>query len=196
MSRPKNTYTTGEAAKALGISVRTAQQWVERGILTAWKTEGDHRRISAKSVDQARQFKQHDTVKAPLPDRALRVLIIEDDPSLLKLYRANLSLWPFATELYMAPNGFEGLVTAGESNPHLLICDLRLPGVSGFHIVRALENMPRYKDMRIVVVSGLSEEEIRANGGFSQRITSMAKPLNFKLLQGIAESLRAAPDRI
>lgn len=44
--------TTREAAKMLGMSVRTAQIWVENGTLLAWKTGGGHRRISIESVQR------------------------------------------------------------------------------------------------------------------------------------------------
>ena len=55
MTRPEQSepfLTTREAAKALGISLRTAQVWVENGQLDAWKTEGGHRRISRNSVQR------------------------------------------------------------------------------------------------------------------------------------------------
>jgi excisionase family DNA binding protein len=44
--------TTREAAQALGVSLRTAQLWVENGQLEAWKTEGGHRRITPDSVQR------------------------------------------------------------------------------------------------------------------------------------------------
>ena len=37
--------TTREAARLLGIAVSTAQQWIEQGVLPAWKTPGGHRRV-------------------------------------------------------------------------------------------------------------------------------------------------------
>ncbi|MBY0521377.1 MAG: helix-turn-helix domain-containing protein, partial [Sphingomonas sp.] len=41
-----NAYcTTRDAAKILGVSVRSVQVWVEKGLLRAWKTEGGHRRV-------------------------------------------------------------------------------------------------------------------------------------------------------
>jgi excisionase family DNA binding protein len=49
---PDDAYlSTREAAELLGISLRTAQLWVENGVLLAWKTSGGHRRILRKSVD-------------------------------------------------------------------------------------------------------------------------------------------------
>lgn len=41
--------TTAQAAKILGVSVRTAQLWIESGALASWKTPGGHRRV--RSVD-------------------------------------------------------------------------------------------------------------------------------------------------
>ncbi len=48
---PKTFCTTQEAAKLLSVSLRTAQLWVESGLLEAWKTEGGHRRISRQSIE-------------------------------------------------------------------------------------------------------------------------------------------------
>jgi excisionase family DNA binding protein len=42
--------TTREAGKLLGIAVSTAQQWIENGLLPAWKTPGGHRRVRLSDV--------------------------------------------------------------------------------------------------------------------------------------------------
>jgi excisionase family DNA binding protein len=42
--------TTSQAAKLLGISVRTAQLWIESGSLRSWKTPGGHRRVYRSEV--------------------------------------------------------------------------------------------------------------------------------------------------
>ncbi|MEW6022395.1 MAG: GAF domain-containing protein [Pseudomonadota bacterium] len=42
--------TTREAARLLGIAVSTAQQWIEHGLLPAWKTPGGHRRVRLSAV--------------------------------------------------------------------------------------------------------------------------------------------------
>ncbi len=182
-----NYCTTREAAKLLGISLRTAQQWVEKGRLEAWKTTGGHRRITQASIAAAMlELESGNAVKSPF---SLPILIIEDDASLLKLYRAQMSRWPFATTIYTAPNGFEGLVMVGESRPALLISDLRLPGINGFQIVRWLSEIERYNDLTIVVISGLPPGEIDAHGGVPSRIELLGKPIDFARLQEIAAAL-------
>ncbi len=47
--------TTTEAARSLGVSVRTIQLWVDSGALQAWKTVGGHRRIPIKSLNKLKR---------------------------------------------------------------------------------------------------------------------------------------------
>jgi excisionase family DNA binding protein len=180
----KNYYTTREAAKLLGTCLRTAQQWVETGRLKGWKTEGGHRRIDRNSVHQ--MLKTRSPCGPPGPKDALPILIIEDDANLLKLYRLQIARWPEEISIYSAPNGYEGLVMVGEVSPCLLICDIRLPGINGFQVVRSLCEMERHKNMAIIVVSGLPPEEIEAHGGLPERVEQMGKPIDFPCLREIA----------
>lgn len=46
----KDILTTAKAAELLGVSIRTAQLWVESGQLPSWKTPGGHRRIPRQAV--------------------------------------------------------------------------------------------------------------------------------------------------
>lgn len=43
--------TTAQAARMLGVSVRTAQLWIEQGSLPHWKTPGGHRRVRRVDVE-------------------------------------------------------------------------------------------------------------------------------------------------
>jgi excisionase family DNA binding protein len=186
----ENYYTTRDAAKLLGICLRTAQQWVETGRLKGWKTEGGHRRIDRSSVHQL--LKTRSPEGGHGPESALPILIIEDDASLLKLYRLQIARWPMKVAIYSAPNGYEGLVMVGEVSPCLLICDIRLPGINGFQVVRSLCEMERHKAMAIVVVTGLPPEEIKAHGGLPERVELMGKPVDFPRLREIATRRFAA----
>lgn len=194
MPRKANCYTTRDVARLLGISVRTAQQWVEKGVLDGWKTDGGHRRISIKSVEKVQGIRAR-LHPAKVLEPALRVLVVEDNASLLKLYRTTLKTWPFPVEIFTAPNGFEALVMIGEVSPQLLICDLRLPGVNGFQIVRAIRDIPRYKSLAIVVVSGLSPDEVLAHGGLPPKIELFGKPVDFTKLLSIARLVSPSESR-
>jgi len=180
-----NYLTTREAARILGVSVRSIQQWAEKGWLETWKTEGGHRRISHDSVEKLR-IKLNEPDVPDKGSESLSVLVIEDDESLRKLYLIQLGSWSFVSTIYTAPNGFDGLVLLGEMKPDLLICDLRLPGVNGFQIVRSVRDMMKLKDLEIIVISGLPVPEINAHGGLPERVHVMGKPIHFESLKVIA----------
>jgi excisionase family DNA binding protein len=180
-----NYLTTREAAARLGTSVRTIQQWVEKGLLEGWKTDGGHRRISQSSVAALLQSRRHEqATQQAVP--SLCMLVAEDDASLLKLYRLQVASWPMPIDIYSAPNGYEALVLAGEMNPDLLVCDLRLPGINGFQVVRAVSEMNRFNHTDIVVVTGLPMAEIQAHGGLPDRVEIISKPIDFARLRDIA----------
>ena len=123
--------STREAADLLGISLRTAQLWVESGVLLAWKTSGGHRRILRKSVDAllAERVRQAGgSISSPASSKAgLKVVVVEDDQDLLRLIELSLSDLPQNIEVRSAKDGFAGLVLVGQFLPDLVIADLNMP---------------------------------------------------------------------
>lgn len=47
---PDDILTTAQAARLLGVSLRTAQLWIEGGAIPSWKTPGGHRRVRRPDV--------------------------------------------------------------------------------------------------------------------------------------------------
>lgn len=183
--------TTREAAEALGVSLRTAQLWAESGILEAWKTEGGHRRISIASVNRLlNKGGQVDTQPDARADR-LRVLVVEDDNVLLKLYKMRIAGWKLPIDLSTASNGYEALMRIGRESPDLMIADLNMPGMDGFQMMRNLAVSSFREGMEIIVVTGLDEHQIAEKGGLPPDIRLFSKPVPFADLRQIAEHLLA-----
>jgi excisionase family DNA binding protein len=187
--------TTREAAQLLGISLRTAQLWVENGQLEAWKTEGGHRRISRTSVQRLLDGGQA-TRPAALPaarqtiDR-LKLLVVEDDNILLKLYKTVLSSWNLPIDIVTANNGIEGLILIGRDAPDLMITGLAMPGMDGFQLIRSLASSTLRAGMEIVVVSGLDAADIETRGGLPKDVRLFPKPVPFEQLRAIVSDLLA-----
>lgn len=181
--------STREAADLLGVALRTVQLWVEAGVLRAWKTAGGHRRIVKSSVDAMLQERATAIAGSPNAKRAasdsFRVLVVEDDPALLKLFEMYVSGWQLPLDLTMATNGFEGLVKIGEQRPDLLITDLNMPGMDGFRMIRSLRANPDYRDLDIMVVTALGKPEIAERGGLPADVKVFTKPVPFAELERI-----------
>lgn len=48
-------YTTGTAAKELGVRSETVRRWINSGKLKSFVTPGGHRRISADEIERLKQ---------------------------------------------------------------------------------------------------------------------------------------------
>src|SRR5690606_4093090 len=129
--------TTQQAARLLGVSVRTVQLWVENGVLQAWKTAGGHRRIARASVDELRE-QQREVIQTVAGMGVLKILVIEDDPLHLELYKMKIAAWQRPAAVIGVKDGFEALIAVGRTSPHVVITDVRLPAMNGFDMVRAL----------------------------------------------------------
>jgi excisionase family DNA binding protein len=189
--------TTREAAEMLGVSLRTAQLWVDSGILEAWRTEGGHRRITVASVERLlRQNRPNDeasvnTVAASVDLGRLKILVVEDDNTLLKLYRIHMTGWNMPIEVMTAANGYDALVLIGREQPDLMIADLNMPGMDGFQMVRSLSNSSFREGMEIVVVTGMDDEDIVTRGGMPPGVRVMHKPIPFVELKMLVEGMIA-----
>ena len=193
--------TTREAAALLGVSLSTAQNWAESGLLESWKTEGGHRRISRESVQRLIADPMGNGMHQSMDkaggggQQALQILVVEDDPLLLKLYKVRLGAWKFPTVVETASDGFEGLVKVGLQRPDLLITDLQMPHIDGFQMINSLAQIADCSAMQIVAVTGLSIQDI-ASSALPTTVRVFTKPVPFNDLESIAELLASQKQAI
>ncbi len=182
MDAGQEVCSTREAADRLGVSLRTVQLWSEAGLLRAWKTPGGHRRILTSSVDELLQRRTVVTARRPPGDR-YQVLIVEDEPDFRQLFELHLGSWDLPIHLASAPSGFDALMQIGASRPNLLITDLRMPGIDGFQMLRALKASGAIGELEIIVVTALTAHTIAERGGLPAGVTVLYKPLRFAELR-------------
>ncbi len=183
--------STREAAEILGISLRTAQLWVESGVLLAWKTSGGHRRILRRSIDALlaeRSKISNANSEAPVLSQNLKLVIVEDDQDLCRLMTLFLGDLERPIDVRSAKNGFEGLVLIGQFRPHVVIADLNMPGMDGFRMIQALLGT-EFAPQKIMVSTALSPADIEARGGLPESIDVLQKPYSLELIEAKILSL-------
>jgi len=148
--------TTIEAARLLGMAVRSVQSMVDRGELRAWKTPGGHRRISRVSVDHWLAAR---TAQRPSPACTARVLLIEDSVPYQNLVSLLLRDRFPTLQLHIAGDGISGLALYGALRPDVLIVDILLAGVDGTALVTAVRSHPQFAQTRLIVLTGLDEAQ-------------------------------------
>lgn len=90
-------------------------------------------------------------------DRHQRVIIIEDDEFLAKMYEKKLGVESFVVKI--ALNGKDGLKLINQFKPDLIILDLLLPGISGWEVLKILKGKKATKDIPVIILSNLNKEE-------------------------------------
>ena len=109
-----------------------------------------------------------------------RILIIEDESDIGELLEYNLQKEGYDTIL--ANNGESGLEIARKEKPNLLILDLMLPGIDGLDVCRLIKSDSDIKDISIVMLTALGQEEDIVKGLESGADDYITKPFSFKVL--------------
>lgn len=171
-----------EAAEIIGLSQRTIQNWVDSGRIPSRKTEDGKLLLSLQSLSEVDLlFTTQPTEKKP----KLRVLVVEDDPVLRRLYELKFSMFSVPHDLFIAENGYRGLLMLGKSAPHVLISDLMMPKMNGFEMIREIQSMHEFDGMRIIAVTALGVREIMDQGGLPEKVTIQPKPISFDAIETI-----------
>ena len=129
------------------------------------------------------------TTRGDLPtklDRALRVLVIEDNEDareILEIFLVNIGC-----EVSIAENGEGILERAKQFQPEVIISDIGLPApTSGYDIATAIRADAELNQIYLLATSGYGRPEDKAaakNAGFDQHLT---KPLDLKQIQQILQ---------
>ncbi|MEP2239773.1 MAG: response regulator transcription factor [Maribacter sp.] len=115
-----------------------------------------------------------------------RILIIEDDPEIIKLLELHLS--DVSYETTMAMDGNEGLQLALENDFELILLDLTLPSLDGVEVCRKLRAT---KNTPVIMLTAKSEEIDRVLGLEIGADDYMTKPFSIReLLARIKAVLR------
>ena len=85
-----------------------------------------------------------------------KILLVEDDTALAAVYRSRLELEGF--EINEVNNGEDALSAAISFKPDLILLDAMMPKISGFDVLDILRNTPETTNIRIIMLTALSQE--------------------------------------
>lgn len=86
-----------------------------------------------------------------------KILLVEDDESLASVYIERLEAEGF--DIKHVANGEEALSSAIEYKPNLILLDVMMPKISGFDVLDILRNTPETTNVRIVMLTALSQDK-------------------------------------
>ena len=91
-----------------------------------------------------------------------KILLVEDDKSLREIY--NVRLGAEGYDIVSAGDGEEALALAIKERPDLIVSDVMMPKISGFDMLDILRSTTETKNVKVIMMTALSNEEQRRRG--------------------------------
>jgi CheY-like chemotaxis protein len=115
------------------------------------------------------------------------ILVIEDEPDIRSLISNFLTSRGYSVAV--AASGEEGLFLIKTRSPHLVLCDIRMPGMDGLMVLRKVREIDQ--SIKVIMLSAIQDEDVvreAIKGGASDYLT---KPCSLMKLDALVLSLLA-----
>ncbi|MDL2241499.1 response regulator [Bacteroidales bacterium OttesenSCG-928-L03] len=108
-----------------------------------------------------------------------QLLVIEDDPDVRQYLIEELSHY---FTVLSADNGISGFQMAQDENIDLIVCDVMMPGMNGYEVVKKLKNEFKTSHIPVILLTALSLPENELEGIESGAEVYLSKPFSTRLL--------------
>ncbi len=139
-----------------------------------------------------------DTPPAALPSpeervgdgKQLRVLVVDDEPDVRTVARRMLQRMGWQVEEADSGEAAQKLMEQPGAQIALALLDLTMPGMTGDELATLFRE--RYPELRIILMSGFSQQELPAHLQASGMVSFLAKPFTFSTLNAAVNSVLAS----
>lgn len=118
---------------------------------------------------------------------AKKILVIEDNPDMVKLLELRLTSQGY--EVVKAFGGIEGLRKAESEEPDLITLDIELPEMNGFSVCSLLKANDRFRSIPVIMLTGRKEQADRIFDEDYKPDAYITKPFNAEELLGKIKEL-------
>ncbi len=123
----------------------------------------------------------------------LRILLVEDNVDAAQSLAEILNLK--GHDVSVARDGRTGIAVARELRPHVVLCDVGLPDISGYEVARTLRSDPGLNGTRLVAISGYAHPEDHDRGRRAGFDAHLAKPASLETLDELLQAASGEPRR-
>jgi CheY-like chemotaxis protein len=83
------------------------------------------------------------------------VLLVEDDPMVVKMYKRKLEGEGF--EVVLCYNGVEGIEALKKTKPDIVLLDIMMPKMSGLDMLKIVKSDPQNASLPMVILTNLGD---------------------------------------
>lgn len=111
-------------------------------------------------------------------EQQCKILVIDDEPINTLMLEEALAL---VGVIHSCNDSEKALDLIRDIEPDILLLDLEMPNVSGFDILRLIKELPKFSDIRTIVITSHSDPAIEEEALSLGAIDFISKPLNLTL---------------
>lgn len=149
----KDVFTTGEAAVICNVSQQTIIRCFDSGRLNGFRVPGSRfRRIPRAEL--IRFMRNNDIPLDPLKEGRQRVLVVDDDPSIVELF-TDVFKRDGRFEIKTAATGYDAGLLTESFRPDLVILDYMLPDINGNIVCQRIHENDDLLGTKVIIVSGV-----------------------------------------
>jgi len=110
-----------------------------------------------------------------------KILVVDDDESILELVQINLEL--MGHDVITAPDGTKGFALAKQEIPDMVVLDVMMPEVDGFTVAQRIRQYPQTKETPILMLTALGMLQDKVQGFNSGVDDYLVKPFEIEELK-------------
>lgn len=90
-----------------------------------------------------------------------KIMLVEDDAILVEMYQAKFELE--GHDIVVATNGQECLDLLEDYIPDIILLDILMPKLNGFHVLKEIKKKPKLRSLPVILLTNLGEQEVDMN---------------------------------
>ena len=118
------------------------------------------------------------------------IMVIDDQPGIRRLLAEVLQEDGY--NIVIAANGYEALQKVKETTPHLILMDMKMPGMDGLETFRELKKLGKAE--RVIMMTAYGELELVKEAMSLGAYKYITKPFDINVIKSLAEEALSTVD--
>ena len=97
-----------------------------------------------------------------------KIMLVEDDMILVEMYEAKFDME--GHEIVVANNGQECLNLLEGYTPDIILLDILMPRMNGFHVLKEIKKQPNLRSIPVILLTNLGEAQVDMNAELARAL--------------------------
>lgn len=112
-----------------------------------------------------------------------RILLIDDEPAILRVWRSSLRQWEDKYEILTAQNGYAALQIIQQKPCDLVVTDYRMPDMDGLELMSAI--YADYPETRVILITAYGSDSLKQEAGKLNAWRYLLKPVDINVFRQV-----------